>query len=217
MSYVFGILTRKEYYGIAEIAAVNRMLVNNFSGILYDFLTEADNDFTAALQRAVKRINHPNFLNKPGPASDHFTQFNQHNYTYHSNTSYNTQVDIQPAATENLHGKETGVFSKKQALIFFDLLSECEGFDAIDYQRPTRFPLYADILHALTGKGKNTLLEELDKHRTRGLYEWHTQGELNSLINTLTSLETCFREAGFKSFTKIISKKLRDLESKREK
>jgi hypothetical protein len=61
-------------YPVAEIAAINRQLVNESSGILYDFLTDSDKNFAAAFLQAMRRINDPSFLGgappPPPPTND---------------------------------------------------------------------------------------------------------------------------------------------------
>ena len=52
MSLLYSIF-EKGRYPVAEIAAINRQLVNESSGILYDFLTDANKDFTAAFLQAL--------------------------------------------------------------------------------------------------------------------------------------------------------------------
>ena len=186
MALLDGIVTPGVYFGIREITALNRQLVSEPSGILYDFLTEADTDFTAALQRAVRRINQPD-------------------------------KSPMPTIREGAQGKESGVFSKKQILILFDLLTKGGNFDPIQYEKPNKFDAYADLLHALTGKSRQSFKEELHDYRTKKLYEWHTEGEFTQLINTLTQLLTYFEKAGFDSFAKVIDKKIRELREEKRK
>ena len=200
----------------AEIAAINSQLVNESSGILYDFLTDADKDFTAAFLQSIRRINDPVFLGRPATPPTINVQVNQkeENYYAHQHNKYSiTQVNIQPAIQAGAQGKEKGIFSKKQVLILFDLLSAFKDFDRIDYTRPNKFDKYADLLHALTGKSKLSIREELNNYHRKGLYEWHTEGELNQIINILTQLANSFRDAGFRSFAKLVDKKITELES----
>lgn len=203
MSLLYSIFTKRRY-PVAEIAAINRQLVNESSGILYDFLTDANEGFTAAFLQAIRRINDPAFLDRPAAST-----------TIH-NTLSATQINIQPAIKAGAQGKDKGIFSKKQVLILFDLLSASKDFDAIDYTRSNKFEKVADLLHALTGKSKLSIFEELNNYHTKGLYEWHTQGELNQLINILIQLANSFRNAGFRSFVKLVDRKIVELESHRE-
>ena len=200
MSLLYSIF-EKGRYPVAEIAAINRQLVNESSGILYDFLTDANKDFTAAFLQAIRQIKDPSFLESSAAS-----------ITIH-NTLTATQINIQRAIKAGAQGKDSGIFSKKQVLILFDLLSAFKDFDSIDYTKPSKFEKYADLLHALTGKSKLSILKELNDCHNHGLYEWHSQGELKQLIITLINLADTFRNAQFRSFAKLIDKKIRELES----
>jgi hypothetical protein len=203
----------------AEIAAINRQLVNDSTSVLYDFLTDADKDFTAAFLQAMRRIIDPSFFGRPAAPPTINLQVNQkeENYFAHQHNKFSaTQINIQPAIKAGAQGKDKGIFSKKQVLILFDLLSAFKDFDKIDYTKPTKFEKHADLLHALTGKSKLSILEELNNYHTKGLYDWHSQGELNQLINILTQLANTFRNAGFRSFAKLVDRKIIELESHRE-
>ena len=215
MSMIWSIFTRREYYVVAEIAAVNRQLVNESAGILYDFLTEAETDFAAALRKTIHRISQPDFLNKTPIPPTVNVQVNQKEENYHTYNQINSQVNIQPTIREGAQGKESGVFSKKQILLLFDLLSKSGNLDPIDLEKPNKFDAYADLLHALTGKSRQSFKEELQNYRTKDLYEWHTEGEFTQLINTLTQLLTYFEKAGFDSFADTIDKKIRTLRKER--
>jgi hypothetical protein len=216
MAFLTTVIERQRYPVEAEIAAINRQLVNDSTSVLYDFLTDADKDFTAAFLQAMRQIKDPSFFNKPTAAPIIHLQVNQkeENYYAHQHNTYSaTQVNIQPAIKAGAQGKDSGIFSKKQVLILFDLLSAFKDFDAIDYTQPTKFDKVADLLHALTGKSKLSIREELNNYRPKGLYEWHTPGELNQLINIHIQLANTFRNAGFRSFARLIDKKIRELES----
>jgi hypothetical protein len=215
MAFLTTIIERNRYPVEAEIAAINRQLVNDSTSVLYDFLTDADQDFTAAFLQAMRRIKDPSFFNKPVAPPTINLQVNQteeHYYAHQHNTYSATQINIQPTIKAGAQGKDKGIFSKKQVLILFDFLSAFKDFDRIDYTKPAKFEKYADLLHALTGKNKLSILEELNNYR-KGLYEWHTPGELNQLINILVQLANTFRNAGFKSFARLIDKKIIELES----
>jgi hypothetical protein len=219
MAFLTAIIERQRNPVEAEIAAINRQLVNDSTSVLYDFLTDAGQDFTAAFLQAMRRIKDPSFFNKsaaPPTINLQVNQTDQHYFAHQHNTYTATQVNIQPAIKARAYGKDKGIFSKKQVLILFDLLSAFKDFDAIDYTLPNRFEGYADLLHALTGKSKLSILEELNNYSHKGLYEWHTQGELKQLIITLTHLSNSFRKAGFKSFTRLLDKKIIELESHKE-
>ena len=173
----------KDSYPVVEIAAFNRMLVNEGAGILYEFLERADNDFDQAFLAAVERLNTPEL------------------FTAH------------PAGKAGIKGREKGVFSKKQILIMFDLLSGPGGLEKIDLTRPNKFDGIAALLHAITGKAKESFLQELNDHRNNGLYAYNTPGERNQLIITLNNLSETFRAAGFRSIAKLADKKIKELES----
>ena len=206
MSLLYSIF-EKGRYPVAEIAAINRQLVNESSGILYDFLTDANKDFTAAFLQALRRIKDPSFLESSAAS---ITIHNTLSATQHN---IYTQVNFKPAIKAGAQGKDSGIFSKKQVLILFDLLSAFKDFDSIDYSKPATFEKYAELLHALTGKSKLSIHDALKDHHNHGLYEWHSQGELNQLINILIQLANTFRNAQFRSFAKLIDKKIRELES----
>jgi hypothetical protein len=218
MVFLITIIERERFPVKAEIAAINRQLVNDSTSVLYDFLTDANKDFTAAFLQAMRQIKDPSFFNKSVAAPIIHLQVSQkeENYYAHQHNTYSaTQVNIQPTIKAGAQGKDKGIFSKKQVLILFDFLSAFKDFDSIDYTRPTKFEGYADLLHALTGKSKLSILEELNNYH-KGLYEWHTQGELKQLINILIQLANTFRNAGFRSFAKLVDKKIIELESYKE-
>jgi hypothetical protein len=118
-----------------------------------------------------------------------------------------------PILREGPHGKEKGVFSKKQLLIFFDLLSGTNAIERIDFHKRNKFPDIAALFHAITGKPATSFIEKLDDHRRKGLYQFHTPGERNQLIVTLTNLANTFRAAGFRSIAKLADRKIKELES----
>ena len=78
--------------------------------------------------------------------------------------------------------------------------------------KPNKFENIATMLQAVTGKSKDSIIEQLkDTHRD-GLYSFQNIGELNQLIVTLTNLSEIFRSAGFRSIANMADKKLRELE-----
>jgi hypothetical protein len=133
----------------------------------------------------------------------------------HNNNQYILQVFVQPVLREGATGKEKGVFSKKQLLIFFDLLSETNAIERIDFRKPNKYHDIATLFHALTGKPATSFTEELDDHRHKGLYQFHTPGERTQLIVALTNLANAFRAAGFRSIAKQADKKIKELEAAR--
>jgi hypothetical protein len=206
ISFVYSTFTRKEYYLGVEVAGINRQLLNEWPAILQEFLVDADIDFDAAMIKALQQINDPSFLNKTPPkAPAILVQFKQENNTHY-----------QPIIRDGIKGKEKGVFSKKQMLIFFDLLAEPAHIERIDFNKPNKYDGLADLLHALTGKGKETFIEALNDYKTRSLYEYNTDGELSQLLTTLTNLADTFRKAGFRSIANLADRKIKELESRKK-
>jgi hypothetical protein len=113
----------------------------------------------------------------------------------------------------NLQGKEKDVFTKKQILMFFDLLSETDNFEKINYKNPNLFEPIAILAHAFTSKSVNSFIDELKDHRTKELYEFHKPGELQYLINQLVNMEKFFRAAGLRSIANVADRKIILLES----
>jgi hypothetical protein len=212
-------ITPRTYYGTAEIAVINRQLVSEPTGILHDFLVESDDDFASALHRAVRRISQPE---KTQPETTVNIQLNQKEEHHHLHLDqhahqHNNQFNTVTVIKEGQQGKESGVFSKKQILILFDLLGTGGNFGSINYQNPNKFEAYADLLRAITGKSKQSIKEELHDYRTKSLYTCHTPGEFDQLINILTQLLTYFESAGFESFAKVIDKKIMELKNQKRK
>ncbi len=206
----------KPYYPL-QTEGINRLLVNEYAHLLQAFLTEADKNFEAALSQAVEQILSPDF----GKKSDVFikqsaiilqtrNEFNSYNSNTHYFNEYNT---VNPVIT-GIKGKEKGVFSKKQILILFDLLAETGKVEKIDFSRPNKFDSISELLFAITGKGKDSWVEQLKGGRNKGLYEFKNDGERKQLIVTLTNLSDIFRKAGFRSITKIADKKLLELDNR---
>ena len=206
-----------------EILAINRMLIHDQVAVLYEFLTNADLDFESAYRRALQQINDPAFLN-PGSMArvqhpNVFVQFKHHHQTI-NNTLYhqlNFQSVIQQGSVpvkEALTGKEKGVLSKKQVLIFFDMLHQSGALERIDLSKPNKFDTIAQFFQALTGKGKETWVETLRDYHNRDLYAFHTLGERNQLLSILTNLADITRAAGLRSVCSLVDKKIREIERK---
>jgi hypothetical protein len=208
---------------IVEILAINRMLIYEQVAVLHEFLTNADIDFESAYRRALQQIHDPAFLNPGSAISTHhpnvFVQV-KHNHQTINNTAYhqlNFQSVIQQevAPVKNgVSGKEKGVFSKKQVLIFFDMLHQSVKLERIDLSKPNRFDAIAQFFQALTGKGKETWVETLKDYHNNNLYEFHTLGERNQLLSTLTNLADITRTAGLRSVASLADKKIREIERK---
>jgi hypothetical protein len=214
MAFLTAIIERKSY-PVAGIAAINRQLVNNSTSILYDFLTDADKDFTAAFLQAMNRIKDPSFFDRMSPHPQQPPVAIQYNDNRVSN-QYNSQVNIQSMLREGATGKSSGIFSKRQLLILFDLLAnKTTRLEKIDFTKPARFDAVADLLHALSGKSKESIVEELKNYRTKGLYECQREGEYNQTIRTLSNLAEAFRSAGLRSIAEEADKKIIELERKK--
>jgi len=265
MSITYWIGTRGESYPAVEIEGLNKMLLNEGSGILSEFLANADEDFEQALRNVVQKLTDPAFFNKvsdnsstvPSPTAwinihnayktfnnnarqynefnefnehhehnefNQLNQFNQHNefnqlniqninndITFESTTN-NTEYHHHNVTKSGARGKEAGVFSKLQLLILFDLLYEAADIEKIDLAKPNKFDDVASLFHGLTGKTKESWLQELKDHQKNGLYAFHTEGEKNQLIGTLVNLGETFRKAGFRSIAKLADRKIKELE-----
>lgn len=204
----------KPYYPL-QTEGINKLLLNENTTVLQQFLTEADNNFEKALSQAVEQIMSPDF----GKKSDVFirqsaiilqsrSEFN----SYHNNNHYFNEYTTVNPATTGIKGKEKGVLSKKQILILFDLLAETGKLERIDFTRPNKFDSIAELLFAITRKGKDSWIEQLKDGRNKGLYDFKNDGERKQLIVTLTNLSEIFRKAGFRSIPKAVDKKLIELE-----
>lgn len=207
----------KPYYPL-QTEGINKLLVNEYAHILQTFLTEADNNFEEALSLAVEQIMSPEFGRKSGNMLFQVNQSavilqtrNEFN-SYHDNTHYFNEYTTVHPATNGIKGKEKGVFSKKQILILFDLLAETSKMEKVDFTRPNKFDSVAVLLCAITGKSKDTWIDQLKDCKSAGLYEFNSEGERKQLIVTLTNLAEVFRKAGFRSISKIADNKLIDLE-----
>ncbi len=205
------IVTPRIYYGTVEIAALNHQLVSETTGILYDFLVEADDDFTSALRRAVQRISPPD--NTPDAKTINLQlNINEDHYHVHQ---HNGQDSTLPATKEIQRGKESDIFSKHQVLILFDLLASSGKFDRLNLKNPNKHHAYADLLRAITGRTKETILGVLTDYSDNKLYDWHEQGGFDQLIRTLTNLLTYFEKAGFDSFVNVIENKIMELKNEK--
>lgn len=169
-------------YPAVEIEGFNGALIREHADVLRAFLHDAENDFTAAFLTAMKRVN----------------------------AILGREPEVRPK--EAVKGKEKDVLSKKQVLILFDLLSQVSKLEKIDYSKPNRFEGIAVFLHAITGKSAESWTEELSKYKTRDLYAFHTQGELNQLISTITNLADFLRKASYRNLVKLADNKIRELE-----
>jgi hypothetical protein len=204
----------KPYHPL-QTEGINKLLVNEYANILQTFLTEADNNFEKAILQAVGQILSPDFGKKSDPfikQSAIILQTRNEFNSYHTNTHYfNDYTTVNPVSA-GIKGKEKGVFSKKQILILFDLLAETGKLEKIDFTRPNKFDSIAKLLCAITGKSKDSWVEQLKDGRNKGLYEFKNDGERKQLIAILTNLSEIFRKAGFRSIAAASDKKLKRLE-----
>jgi hypothetical protein len=223
VAFLHRIVQRGDYDPNIEIQGINRMLVHQRADILHDFLLGAETDFDQALKTAILHIHSKTFLNghpEMPAASNILVQVrNDHQHHAYHNTSVshhiNTIVKEQPPAKDTTRGKESGVFSKKQLLILFDLLARSGNIERIDLQKSAKTDSLARLLTAITGKPMDSWLAELKDYKTKDLYEYHSTGELNQLISTLTNLAETFRLAGFRTIAREADKKMRELEVRR--
>lgn len=214
-SALYYFFTFGKRYSALQIEGINRVLVNDKAMILQDFLQDSEDNFTSALNKAIEQIESATLFSK-AENKIMLIQQNKHEYNHYNTTShyFNEYTTVQ-ASVNGIKGKEKGVFSKKQLLIFFDLLAESKSIDKIDYTKPNKFESIALMLQAVSGKSKDSIMEQLKDARNDGLYSFQNQGELNQLIITLTNLAETFRKAGFRTIATIADKRIRGLESLR--
>ncbi len=221
MSFFYCICTFGRHYLMVEIETFNHTLINDHALILQTFLEQADHDFTSAFRTAMTQLNDRIFavpeipsIPPPTPMLIQFHKEDHHYHqTFHSHYSYNhTEINFQPAIQAAHKGKEKDILSKKQTLILFDLLSQTAKLEPIDLGKPARSEAIAIFLHALTGRSKASWTEELHDYKTKNLYAFHTPGELQQLINTISNLAEFLRKAGFRSVATLADKKIRELE-----
>jgi hypothetical protein len=223
VAFLHRIVQRGDYDPNVEIQGINRMLVHQRADVLHDFLLDAETDFDQALKTAVAQIRNRAFFSpfpETPPSSNILVQVkNDHQHHNYHNTSVshhiNTIVKEQAPAKDTTRGKESGVFSKKQILIFFDLLARSGIIERIDLQKSGKTVALAKLLTAITGKSMDSWLAELKDYKTKDLYEYHTSGERTQLISTLTNLAQLFRSAGFRTIAREADKKMLELETRR--
>ncbi|GGB14856.1 hypothetical protein GCM10011511_43250 [Puia dinghuensis] len=216
-----------------EIYAINKMLLYERAAILYEFLASADADFEKAFGRAIDQIYSPEFLNTAALTqhqhSSLFVQVDQHNMITDAHNELNIHPIVEketmvkeviiketvPGAPDKaIAGKEKDVFSKRQVLIFFDLLAQSPPIDRIALDPPINLLAKAQFFRALTSKGVETWLKTLRDYR-KGLYECHTSDEIENLISVLTNLAEFTHAAGLRAVTAAAEKKVHELQAKR--
>ena len=202
-----------------EIHSINRMLLYQRSDILQEFLTDAEEDFEQAFLIAMKKILDPQFLYTPPSnpeARRFFVQINeehQYNATFSKNEFHvHPTVHEQPATEKHPKGKEKDVFSKKQILIFFNLLAQKGFIEPIDLRKPDKFKDIAPLLRAISGHGEESWKAQLNDYRNKDLYAYHSEGERQELIRILITLSNKLNNAGFKSIANLADQKIIELE-----
>jgi len=220
---------------MVEIYAINKSLLYEHADILHEFLANANIDFENAYKTALRQIHAPEFLNTAAITNtshsnvlvqvkhDHNTVNNNSTNELHihpvikegSTVKETVIIKETPPAKDPISGKEKGVFSKKQVLILFDLLAYSGKIEHLQLQKhQKKIDAIAQFLQALTGKGKETWIEELKDYRDRDLYEFHTPGEKKQLLIVLENLATLTRNAGLRSIAGLVDKKIIELEKR---
>jgi len=209
-----------------EMYSINKLLINERADILIDFLTDADTDFEPAFKHALNRIRDSAFIHIPYTSqtqnSNFFLKLEQHNITDNSHNELNihpiveTQIiqekeiivkketvversTIIKEPAKDLTGKEKGVFSKRQILIFFDLLTRAGLKDRILLAKTDKHEAIANFLQAVTGKGSDTWLEMLKNYKDNDLYAFNTPEERANLAGILKNIANIAYHAGFRS------------------
>ncbi len=168
-------------YAPLQTESINSKLINDKAIILYEFLEEAEKDFDNALRNAIEKISSPRFLDKSDTRNLTFLFQNKNEYNqYQTNSHYFNEYN--QVISKNINGKEKGVFSKKQLLILFDLLAESSLIEKIDFSKVNKFDSIAVMLHAMSSKSNESIIEQLKEVGNRGLYSFNNLGELNQLI-----------------------------------
>jgi hypothetical protein len=148
MSVLYYLATFGKSYYPFLIANINRHLIQEQPYLLHGFLAAAEENFEKALHNTMTKI-----------TSGQFNRLEN--------------MDQTP-----VKGKEKGVFSKKQILIFFDLLADSKTIEKVDYTKPNKLQDIAVMLQAISGKKTEAWVEELKNCRNHGLYPFHSKGEL---------------------------------------
>ncbi|HEY4205991.1 MAG TPA: hypothetical protein VGM31_04220 [Puia sp.] len=213
-SLFYCIFTGGRHYLAVEIEAFNHSLIHDHAPVLREFLDSADIDFTAAFNRAMNRLRGIMQDCPEGNTTTSTIVLSQINL-HHTTVSTDTQTNPSPAPPL-LTGKAKGVFSKKQILMFFDLLAQAAHIEKIDFTKPNKYAALARLLHALTGKGISSWLQQLNDHRHKDLYKFHTEGERKQLVASLINMAELFRAAGFRSIAAQADKKNLELEHYRK-
>ncbi|MBO9200225.1 MULTISPECIES: hypothetical protein [Niastella] len=212
IAVLYYIFTLGERYPPLSVEELNKQLINHSHSILQEFLTATEIDFEKALSNAVDQINGAgnNVIPEITFVHNHL-EHNVYNNTCHYFTEYNSTA---LSGTNELKGKQTGVLSKKQLLILFDLLAEKGKIEWIDYWKPNKLESAAELFHAVNGKSKSSWEEELDNYKDKGIYYYRDEGQLKELIKNLINLSEIARKSKLWTLAKVVDKKIRELESR---
>jgi len=222
VSLIYSTFTFGEPYPFVEIETFNNILINEHFSVLEEFLINAETDFTAAFHHAMLQINQKGFMDRsqtkgPTYSPTLVVQVQQEIKNTQNNAYTHNEIHLQTAITAGPKGKESGVLSKWQILVFFDLLNQSAGLEKIDLSKPNKFDGYAAFLHALTGKSQQSWINELKDCQGKDLYQYHSPGQLDEIINSLTNVATFLRAAGFRSLVSLADKKIIELNQKKNK
>jgi len=215
MSFLYGIATLGRHYLAVEIETFNRSLIKNHAKILAKFLEDAENDFTQAFHTAMGQLKDLILDTLPNNHNHISCRFRQE-YHHHTSTPQEPFPAIPPSEPADPSGKVKGVFSKKQMLILFDLLTQVAHLEKIDLSKPNKYEAIADLFFAITGKSQSSWLQELKHYKHKDLYNFHTEGQRKQLIADLINIAELFRKAGFRSIANQADKKIRELEQYRK-
>jgi hypothetical protein len=224
MGFIYSVFTWNDFSPAVEMAAVNRMLVTDSRDILYGLLLEADTNIDAAFTKAEGLIRQrlkfrpvaPNSLNVAFGFNKFDLSIHQHESVTHHHT-YPTQVFNPPVVADGAKGKEKGVYSKRQMLIYFDLLHAAYGVERLKIENRNCHYNIARFLHEATGRPQSAWLDELRSYRNRGLYDCQTDGEIDQLLNTLTDMRESLQGAVFNELVKKLDNKKVELLQKKKR
>jgi hypothetical protein len=209
---LYYIFTLGDRYQPLHVEELNKQLIHHRQAILQEFLTNAEVDIEKALFDAIDQINEPE--KKEFPKMTFVSNRLEHN-VYNNASHYFTEYNgTNLAGTNEIKGKQKGVFTKKQILILFDLLANKKGIDRIDYSKANKFESVAETLQALNGKSISSWVDELNNYKDKGPYYFKDDGELTELKKTLTNLSEKLRKSGFRILANEADKKILELEKR---
>jgi len=207
---LYCIFTLGDRYYPLIVEELNKQMISRHHTILQDFLTEAEVDFEKALHNTINQlIGSGNKVMPEITIVQNRLEYKVYNNTCHYFTEYNGTA---LSSSNELKGKKTGVLSKKQILILFELLADKGNIERIDFSKPNKFKDVTELLHAVNGKSKSSWEEELNNYKDKGPYYYRDEGELTELIKTLTNLSEIARKSGFRALAKAADRKIKELE-----